>query len=91
MTKKKLFFTIVALGQVIVFVYLYVSGAHGLRAVRALRSECSLIRASCATLQNEVQELREYVHDWNVYPAYREVAARQQLHLVAPHEEWFRY
>jgi cell division protein FtsB len=77
--------------ELLLFIYMYVSGVHGLKAVRGLQQEYRDIEKSCTQLKTECATLRSKLKDWAAYPAYREIHARKHMHLAAPEEEWYRY
>jgi cell division protein FtsB len=71
--------------------YFYVSGAHGLRERMVLREQTYELNRGCEQLLEKIAALKQELIDWGQDPAYREMYAREHLHMGSPQESWYRY
>ena len=79
----RIFFVI----EVVVFVGLYLFGAHGVRMIRDLQNDNEYIEQEVAALQQEVDVLDVEINAWNEHPFYREKIAREQLQMARQGDE----
>jgi len=77
-TLLRLFFGL----EVLVFGWLYYSGARGVLAVGELKQENDLIVAQIETMQHELGALDSQIVAWNNDPFFAEKIAREELHMA---------
>jgi len=68
--------------ELIVFVWVYLFGAHGFHHLVHLRTECEQARQDLRYKQQEVSDLQEQIISWNVHSFYKEKMAREQLQMA---------
>lgn len=89
---QRMWFFISILGiELLLGCYCYVSGPHGLRETMALRRTYEQVSCACAQLMKKIQVVQQDIIDWEQDPAYREIYAREHLHMGSPQETWYRY
>jgi cell division protein FtsB len=88
---RSLLYSLCMVIELVFFMYIYIVGQHGVRALRLLRHECAAVEISCKKLEQEAHDVRESIHTWNTYPFYKEHMARQQLHMGKSDEMWYWY
>ncbi len=68
--------------ELMIFVWVYLFGAHGFHHLVQLRAECEQARQDLQCKQQEVSELQEQIIAWNVHSFYKEKMAREQLQMA---------
>jgi len=91
MQVRAFIYSLCLVAELILFMYVYIQGEHGLYAVRTLAGDCMAVEQSCIALQKEVHYLNAEIADWEQYPFYRESFARKNFQMGYPQEEWFQY
>ncbi|MGB8467988.1 MAG: septum formation initiator family protein [Candidatus Babeliales bacterium] len=79
----------IALVEVLAMGLWYVVGAHGLLASLALKKQMRYITQETVLLTEEITQIEEKLELWNHSFFYTEQIAREQLHMVYPHETLF--
>jgi cell division protein FtsB len=86
---KKFFLRTVLVAEVVLCMWLYLFGAHGLKAITALRSETSDLSREIIALRHDIKGLQTEIAEWESTPWYSEKIAREELQLAYPTEEVF--
>ena len=86
---KRLFIRFFLLAEVIVALYWYCSGSHGLYAMRAVLEQHRLLEIQIEHAQSEVDELKNKIDAWQQSDFYKEKIAREQLQMARPEEQVF--
>jgi cell division protein FtsB len=82
---KKIGYKVVAgllVGELLVFVVMYVAGGQGLRAVHALQHENQELYAELVLLKKDVDALEVSLKEWHEKDFYKEKIAREQLQMA---------
>lgn len=69
-----------------IFGWMYVYGPHGIRELRHMRHENTVLEQEVAVLHGDVQALENKIVAWNVHPFYKEQVAREQLQMARKDE-----
>ena len=79
----RLFFMV----EVGIFVFLYLFGTQGLRALITLRKKNARLAFEVQELETQVKELETTVVAWKSEPFYKEKVARESLHMARKKDE----
>jgi len=77
--------------ELLIFMYIYITGGHGTRALQTLHCSLTDMEKSCTQLEQGICTLQTSIHRWEKYPFYTEQRARAQLYLGYPEETWYWY
>lgn len=91
MSQRRWFFFSLLGIELLLSCYWYVSGPHGLRETRLLRQKSADVSAACAEFMKKIQSIQQEIIDWEQDPTYREIYAREHLHMGSPQETWYHY
>jgi cell division protein FtsB len=80
---KRVFFC----AEVALFAYIYICGAHGLRALYALEQENNVLQNQIETLTVEIKDISNTITQWDMHPFYKEKIAREQLQMAGKNED----
>ena len=73
---------LIFVGQLVVFVWVYLFGVHGFSHLRSLKQTCHEIESAVISKEHEIAHLQQEIIDWNVHSFYKEKMAREQLQMA---------
>ena len=82
MTFKQKCFRVFFAFEITVFVALYIFGAQGLRATRAIARECSVVEQTIARVRTEIKALKTDIVACESDALHKERIAREQLQMA---------
>jgi len=82
MTYKQKLLRIFFVGEIVVFVWLYIFGSQGLHATRSLARGCHLIEQDIAQLRTQLEALKMELAAYECDALYKERIAREQLQMA---------
>jgi cell division protein FtsB len=77
------------MSEVIVFTYMYIFGAQGLRSMWAIKAECNELEERIALLHQDVAVVESNILAWQHDPFYKEKMAREKLGMARSDERVF--
>lgn len=87
MSAKQLCLRVFIGAELAFFLFYTIWGAHGIRAIIALKGHNSELERRIAGLQEEIAGLQGERNDWLEYPFYREKYARERLQMAHKDDE----
>ncbi len=73
--------------EVSTFFGLYLFGTRGVKSLRKLHKENSMLQQEIATLRTCIQDQKKEVELWQRHAFYKEKIAREQLHMARAGDE----
>lgn len=83
---KHIFVRVLFALYLILCVWVYWYGAHGLSSLLTLRRECEQLKKEIADTQRQLDVTQEEIIAWNAHSFYKEKMAREQLKMARKDE-----
>jgi cell division protein FtsB len=84
---KKIVLRVCIAIELAIFLFYTIWGAHGVRAIFAIRQHNKDLESAIARLHVETHDLQRSITDWQTYPFYREKYARERLQMAHKDDE----
>jgi cell division protein FtsB len=83
---KRICSRLLFVGELVLFSWMYLFGAHGFNQLVHLKSECYEMVEQIAQKKQEMLKLQEQIIAWNVHSFCKEKMAREQLQMARKDE-----